>query len=126
MKARFIFLLFVILILGCTSNTIMKKPDDLIPKKEMIDIMTDIYIANAAMSVQDKNGERNRNYMSLVYEKYQVDSAQLSRSNLYYLSKVDDYEKMHKKVMERISEMRIAKDKEFRIYDSIKRAQTIK
>jgi hypothetical protein len=115
-----------ILILGCTSNTIMKKPNDLIPKKEMINVMTDIYIANAAMTVQDKNGERNRNYMSLVYEKYDVDSAQYSRSNLYYLSRIDEYEKMHKEVMERISEMRIAKDKEFRIYDSIKRANTIK
>lgn len=126
MNIRLLLLVFGILFSSCTSNTIMKKPNDLIPKKEMINVMTDIYIANAAMTVQDKNGERNRNYMSLVYEKYDVDSAQYSRSNLYYLSRIDEYEKMHKEVMERISEMRIAKDKEFRIYDSIKRANTIK
>jgi hypothetical protein len=79
---RIFSLLFVLVVLitSCTSNTIMKKPDDLIPKKEMIEIMTDIYLANASYNVRNKYQERQRNYMSLVFEKYGVDSARYNRS----------------------------------------------
>jgi len=101
----------------------MKKPEDLIPKKEMISLMTDIYIANAAFNVNNKYGERQRNYLSLVYEKYGVDSAIYNRSNLYYMSRIDEYEKMHKQVSEKIKEMKMEKEVEFRVYDSIKKSQ---
>jgi hypothetical protein len=101
----------------------MKKPDDLIPKNEMIAIMTDIYLANASYNVRNKHQERQRNYMSLVYEKYGVDSARYNRSNLYYMSRIDEYEKMHVKVSENIKKMKTEKDAEFRVYDSIKRAK---
>lgn len=119
-----ISLLFItIALMSCTSNTIMKKPDDLIHKKEMINLMTDIYIANASFNVYNKYGERQRNYLSLVYEKYGVDSAIYNRSNLYYMSRIDEYEKMHKQVSEKIKEMKMEKEAEFRVYDSIKKSQ---
>lgn len=119
-----ISLVFItIALMSCTSNTIMKKPEDLIPKKEMINLMTDIYIANASFNVYNKYGERQRNYLSLVYEKYGVDSAIYNRSNLYYMSRIDEYEKMHKQVSEKIKEMKIEKEVEFRVYDSIKKSQ---
>jgi len=122
---RIFSLLFVLVVLitSCTSNTIMKKPDDLIPKKEMIEIMTDIYLANASYNVRNKYQERQRNYMSLVFEKYGVDSARYNRSNLYYMSRIDEYEKMHVKVSEKIKKMKTEKDAEFRVYDSIKHAK---
>ena len=122
---RIFSLIFVLVIFlsSCTSNTIMKKPDDLIPKNEMIAIMTDIYLANASYNVRNKYQERQRNYMSLVFEKYGVDSARYNRSNLYYMSRIDEYEKMHVKVSENIKKMKTEKDAEFRVYDSIKRAK---
>jgi len=113
----------LMVLMSCTSNTIMKKPDDLIPKKEMINLMTDIYIANAAFNIYNKYGERQRNYLSLVYEKYGVDSAIYNRSNLYYMSRIDEYEKMHKKVSEKIKDMKMEKEAEYRVFDSIKRSQ---
>lgn len=124
-QLRIFSLIFVLVIFlsSCTSNTIMKKPDDLIPKNEMIAIMTDIYLANASYNVRNKHQERQRNYMSLVYEKYGVDSARYNRSNLYYMSRIDEYEKMHVKVSENIKKMKTEKDAEFRVYDSIKRAK---
>lgn len=124
-QLRIFSLIFVLVIFlsSCTSNTIMKKPDDLIPKNEMIAIMTDIYLANASYNVRNKYQERQRNYMSLVYEKHGVDSARYNRSNLYYMSRIDEYEKMHVKVSENIKKMKTEKDAEFRVYDSIKRAK---
>ena len=123
MKPIFYVFFLVVFIGSCTSNTIYKKPNDLIPKKEMIDIMTDIYIANASYIMKNKNQERQRNYMSLIYTEYGVDSARFSRSNLYYLSRIDEYEKMHQKVLERIHNLRLEKENEFRTVDSIKRSK---
>jgi hypothetical protein len=117
------FIVFAILLSSCTSNTIMNKPDDLIPKNEMIEIMTEVYLANASYNVRNKYQERQRNYMSLVFEKYGVDSARYNRSNLYYMSRIDEYEKMHVKVSEKIKKMKTEKDAEFRVYDSIKRSK---
>ena len=115
--------MLVLLFSSCTSNTIMKKPDDLIPRKEMINLLTDIYIANAAYNIRNKNEERQKNYLSLVYEKYGIDSARFNRSNLYYMSRIDDYEKMHQKVADKIRKLKLEKEKEFRAYDSIEKAK---
>lgn len=89
----------------------------------MVNILTDIYIANASYNVMNKNDERQKNYMSLIYNKYQIDSSRFNRSNLYYLSRIDEYEKMHEEVSERIKKLKREKDKEFRVYDSIQRLQ---
>ena len=88
----------------------------------MIDILTDMYIANAAYNVKNINEERQINYVGLVYEKYGVDSTVFSNSNLYYMSKIDEYEKMHKEVLERITNMRKEKEIEVKKADSIKNA----
>jgi hypothetical protein len=39
------------------------------------------------------------------------------------MSRIDEYEKMHKQVSEKIKEMKMEKEAEFRVYDSIKKSQ---
>lgn len=72
----------------------------------MIDIWTDIYIAGAAKNVETEATKQKINYLPLVFEKYGIDSARFSESNLYYTSKIDDYEKMLQKVNDRLKEMK--------------------
>ncbi len=96
----------MIFAVSCTSKTIYKKPDDLIEKDKMISIWTDIYIARGAKTVQTKDLRKNINYLPLVFEKYKIDSAQLSESNLYYTSKIDDYQKMFEEVKRRLIEQK--------------------
>lgn len=96
-KVIYIFLIFLFVV-SCTSKTTYKKPDDLLSKEKMINIWTDIYIARGARTVQTKDSLRNINYLPLVFEKYKIDSAQFSESNLYYTSRIDDYQKMFKEV----------------------------
>jgi hypothetical protein len=103
LKALPIFMIAVLV--SCTSNTIYKKPKDLIPKDVMIDMLTDMYIANAGRSHKNVNEMRNLEYISLVYDKYRIDSARFNRSNVYYMSKIDEYEQMHEKVKERVEKM---------------------
>ena len=99
----YIFLTFII-VASCTSKTIYKKPDNLIEKERMIDIWTDIYIARGARSIKTKELRKNINYLTLVFKKYKIDSAQFSESNFYYTSKIDDYQKMFEEVNKRLEE----------------------
>ncbi len=61
----------------------------------MVDLLTDMYLANAALNIKTKKLERNLDYMPLIYEKYGIDSLRFQSSNTYYMSRIDDYEAIH-------------------------------
>jgi arsenate reductase-like glutaredoxin family protein len=95
--------LLCIFAFSCTSNTIFKKPDDLIEKEKMIDLLTDLYLATAAKTAKNLQKERNVDYTQLVFEKHGIDSARFKRSNFYYTAKIDVYEAIFKEVKSRIA-----------------------
>ncbi len=92
--------------LSCTSRTIYKKPKNLIEREQMIDLWTDIYIAKGARSVKTKTLRKNIDYIPLILKKYNIDSSSFSESNIYYTSKIDDYEKMFEEVQERLKALK--------------------
>ncbi|MDC0177789.1 DUF4296 domain-containing protein [Polaribacter sp.] len=92
MKLSSIFI-FIFLV-SCTSNTIFKKPEDLIPKDTMSLLMQDMMIASSAKFVKNKKLQKRINYMAFVYEKYKIDSIRFQKSNFYYTSKIDLYEEI--------------------------------
>jgi len=106
--------------MACTSNTIIKKPDNLIPKNQMEDLITDMLIAAGAENIKNIDLERNVNYFPLVFEKYGIDSTRFKESNYYYTSQIDDYEKILKKVNERLKVLKEKLDNEIKLQDSLK------
>lgn len=109
-----------IFFMGCTSNTIIKKPNHLIPKDQMVDLLTDLLIASGAENIKNIDLERNVNYFPLVFEKYGIDSTRFKESNYYYTSKIDDHEEILKKVDERLKAMKKELDDEIKLRDSLK------
>jgi len=98
-----IFILGVVLLVSCTSKTILEKPTDLIPKDTMVLLLTDLYIAKSAFNEKNTNNERKINYVPLVYNKYLIDSTRFSSSNYYYTSKLEEYNLIFKEVNERLA-----------------------
>ena len=98
--------------LSCTSRTIYKKPKNLISEDQMVELWTEIIIAKNAKSIKNQKGQKKINYMPFIYQKHKIDSAKFMQSNIYYTSKVEDYEKMFKRV-----EAKLRKIKE--IYDPL-------
>tara|TARA_R110000787_G_scaffold25308_7_gene71163 strand:- start:4196 stop:4681 length:486 start_codon:yes stop_codon:yes gene_type:complete len=92
MKKILVVFVLVPLLYSCTSNTIYKKPKDLIPKDSMILLLKDLYIASSAKSIKNKNLQRKISYIPLVYNLYKIDSLRFNNSNIYYTSRVDDYQ----------------------------------
>ncbi|MBP8792252.1 MAG: DUF4296 domain-containing protein [Lutibacter sp.] len=124
MKKHFIIALLSFLVISCTSNTILKKPDDLIPRDKMVNLLTDLLLANSADNIRNTQDKRNVQYFPLVFEKYQVDSAQFRASNYYYTSRIDDYDKIMKEVETRFQTLIDTYQKEQRETDSLKRLET--
>ncbi len=106
--------------MACTSNTIIKKPDHLISKNQMVDLLTDMFIAAGAENIKNIDLERNVNYYPLVFEKYGIDSTRFKESNYYYTSQIDDYEKILKKVNERLKAIKDKLDFEIKLKDSLR------
>ena len=110
-----------ILVLSCTSNTIYKKPEDLISEDSMVVLLRDLYLATSAKNFKNKNLQRKFSYIPLVYEKHKIDSNRFQRSNLYYTSKIDLYEPMLKKVLTSLEKDRSIYAKQKKIKDSTRR-----
>lgn len=100
-----LFIAFLIAFNSCENKIKYREPDDLIPREQMIDLLIDMHIASGTTGVRDKNDDKKRNYMSLVYEKYQVDSTRLAESNFYYISNIGEYESIFKEVKKRLKEI---------------------
>ncbi|MHC9088895.1 DUF4296 domain-containing protein [Tenacibaculum sp. IMCC1] len=116
----FFYICIGLFLVSCTSNTIYKKPDNLIPKDSMISLLTDMYIASSAKNQKNKFLKREKNYMFLVYEKYRIDSARFDASNIYYTSMVDEYTEILNKVKKNIDSLDVLYRKKQEVQDSIK------
>lgn len=115
-----IWALIGILFFSCTSNTIYEKPKDLIPKDTMAALMTDLYIASSSRNLKNKNFQKGINYVTLVYNKYKIDSTRFKKSNFYYTTKVDDYQKLLEQVKINLESRKKVFTGQRRIKDSIR------
>ena len=97
-----LFIIFLIIFISCESKVKYQKPDNLIPREQMIALLIDMHIASGTTTVRDRSNRRERNYMSLVYEKYQIDSTRLADSNFYYISNIEEYESIFKEVQKQL------------------------
>ncbi len=89
----------------------------------MIEIWKDIYIARGARHIKTKELRKNINYIPLVFKKHQIDSLQFSESNLYYTSRIDDYEKMFLEVEKQLKEQQEIYDPKSNLDSIIERAK---
>ena len=107
MKQSLILIFVVISALGCQDVNIPEKPENLIAKDKMIDILKETYLINAARSVNNKAIiSKGIKIDSMIYAKYQIDSLQFAKSNAYYASDINSYMIMIQKVESELLSMR--------------------
>ena len=96
--------LFAILaLIGCKED-LVKKPDVLIERSKMMDIMYDLALLEAIKyqnpAVLDSNQIRPKQY---IYKKFKNDSLQLAQNNVYYAADYKSYKIMFEEVVKRIA-----------------------
>ncbi|CAN1557555.1 Domain of unknown function DUF4296 [Flavobacteriaceae bacterium] len=122
---------------------LVKKPDNLINKNKMGDILYDMSLLEA-LKYQNPNSlyENGINPKTYVYEKYKIDSLQFVESNAYYAADYREYKKMFDALNDRLNkekasvdliikkeqkkEIALKKIKVKKVQDSIKKAKKSK
>lgn len=106
-------ILILCMIVGCAKNNRPKKPSNLISKDQMVDVLYDVYILNAAKGTHKNILEEDGIYpQKYLFTKYNIDSLQFAKSNDYYSYDVNAYEEIIDKVNARIvAEKKIYGDK---------------
>lgn len=102
MKKAVFFLVVIMLFLGCKEETV-KKPDHLIDKEVMQNIIYDLSLLEAIKYNEPNTTENYRvNPKEFIYKKYKIDSAQFAQNNVYYASNFEEYKAMYDTVIKRI------------------------
>ncbi|MBT8320192.1 MAG: DUF4296 domain-containing protein [Eudoraea sp.] len=101
--------LFVLLFLtaGCNEKVI-EKPENLIAREKMVDILYDLALINSANAIDPKVLEKNQvEPMGYIFSKYGIDSIQFVRSDLYYAAIPLEYEAIYEALEERLETERL-------------------
>lgn len=114
---RLTFLIFfMIYFISCQDVQKPEIPTNLISKEDMVGILTDVYVSNAARNINNKL-LRNKNIKldSVIFIKYKVDSLQFALSNDYYSSNLDIYRELLIKVQEKLKVLQTEKDSIYKV-----------
>ncbi|WP_281541462.1 DUF4296 domain-containing protein [Maribacter aestuarii] len=120
MKKSTIFFVVLMFLFSCAEKLI-KKPDNLIPRDKMVEILKEMTILNAAKStnlgILKDNGIEPTTY---VFEKFDVDSIQFVESDRYYASLPQEYEAIYKEVESLLEAQKKRVEEIKKINDSLK------
>ncbi|NKI26148.1 DUF4296 domain-containing protein [Arenibacter sp. 6A1] len=95
----------MVFMLSCGQKKVIEKPENLIPEKEMSDILYDVAILNAAKAINTSIlQEHEIDPMAYIYAKYEIDSLQFVKSDAYYASVPVVYENIYTSVENRLVE----------------------
>ena len=102
MKKGVLFFILISLIFSCKEEFV-KKPENLIEKDIMVDVMYDLALLEA-IKYQSPNAQQAHkiNPDEYIYKKYKIDSAQFVQSNMYYASDYKEYKKMYDQINSRL------------------------
>lgn len=119
MKQLVILTLSTLLFFSCAEELI-KRPDNLIPEDKMVLIIKEMAIINAAKGTNiGQLKDHGIEPTTLLFEKFDIDSAQFVDSDRYYASKPLLYETMYKDVEASLEEQRIKLEADKKVNDSI-------
>lgn len=109
----FTYILLIFFIVSCQDISPVEKPEGLIDKEKMEEIIYEIAIVNGArgynMQLLSKYGVHPETY---IFDKFGIDSLQYANSVAYYSSDIEGYKKMYQSIQKRI-------EGQFKHYDSL-------
>lgn len=87
-------IVLLLILAGCQDVKYPEKPENLLSKEKMVQMLADAYIGNASRSKSYNNRILRTNGVhldSILYKKHQVDSLTFVKSNAYYASNLVIY-----------------------------------
>lgn len=104
-KIIYIFALLLIVV-ACKKN-IVPKPDKFLDEKQMESLLYDLAVLESMKVSQAQMLDSLQfNSQQFIYKKYQLDSLSLAQNMVYYASLPKDYDRIVKKVEEKLKKQR--------------------
>ena len=129
MRLVYVFLVFLMLF-SCRRNA-YAPPENLISEEQMVDVLYDHMLLNAAKGINKKILEKHiANPTKYIFDKHNIDSIQFAQSNTYYAHNSEVYASIFERLKKKLEldkktmEDLMAEEKKKR--DSIRKAKTIK
>ncbi|MDI6032218.1 DUF4296 domain-containing protein [Flavobacterium sp. LB2P84] len=102
MRKIITFLTIVTLFVSCKEE-VVNKPERLIEKDVMVDIMYDLSILEAIRNQNPASLDTFKiNSRDYIFKKYKIDSVQFAKSNVYYASDYNEYKSMFEQINKRL------------------------
>lgn len=122
MKKVAVFVSLIFLFASCTVKNEIKKPEKLIEKDVMENILYDLALLQALKGYSPLELQKNSvNPKSYIYQKYKIDSIQFVENNKYYSSDIEEYKLMYERIITRIEKEK--KDVDAKINTDYKKKQ---
>lgn len=120
MKKTILFLVCLLVLIGCKEEPTVKEPQKRIDRSVMIAIYYDLALLEASKyQMLSKTDYEKVSAKEFIFKKYKVDSAQFTQNNKYYASSIEDYKEMFLEVEKRLQ------DKSSKLDTLIKRNQEL-
>lgn len=105
-----VYLFWVILLMTGCEKPIVEKPRHLVSRDRMIEVLTDLHIAESVQNYQRYNTDPNKlfresDFYYSVLHKHSLADSVFEKSLLYYASYPKEYEKIYSRVLNRLSEI---------------------
>ena len=115
------------MLFGCQNVERPEKPENLIPEETMVSLLAEIYLGNAARSINNKRiREQGIKLDSFLFAKYDVDSLQFAKSNAYYAADLNTYNAMFEKVTAYLERLKEAENERKLKEDTIKNSDKVR
>lgn len=110
MKKAMSILALLMVLSGCKEE-VVEKPEQLIERNVMVDIMYDLSLLEA---IRYQNPTSVENYKTnpaeFIFKKYKIDSAQFAQNNRYYAADYVQYKAMSDEIIKRIDQEKAVAD----------------
>lgn len=102
------YLSIVLLVTACYQFKEPKKPENLISKENMVNVLIDAKIIGSANMANKRIMENHGvNLKTYVFEKHNIDSLQFALSNEYYTFHIKEYEDIYNKVKDSLEALKV-------------------
>ena len=102
MKKIITFLTIITLFVSCRDE-VVNKPEQLIEKDVMVNIMYDLSVLEAIRNQNPTSLDTFKiNSRDYIFKKYKIDSVQFAKSNVYYAADYNEYKSMFEQISKRL------------------------
>lgn len=126
LKQFITYFAIILLATSCGNLGGPKKPENLIPKDKMVNILIDARLVGSVNGTNKRSlEEKGYDLKNYVFEKHGIDSLQFAQSNDYYTYHIKQYQDIFDKAIDSLDRLKVVLEKKQEEEQRIKRRKEL-